>query len=70
MRVRKRLASEACEDVSEASPAAGRRARVEQRAIRGKMDFFPELDRVQLFRPDFDLLGACSHEEAKPPESV
>ena len=54
---------------SEASPEAGRRARVDQRAIRGKMEFFSELDWVQLFSPNIDLLGACSsHRNAKPPE--
>ena len=37
---------------------------------RGKMEFFSELDWVQLFRPNIDLLGACSHRRAKPPESV
>ena len=47
----------------------GRRARVDQRAIRGKMEFFSELDWVQLFSPNIDLLGACSsHRNAKPPE--
>ena len=38
--------------------------------IWGKMDFFPELDWVQLFRPNIDLLGACSHRRAKPPETA
>ena len=34
-----------------------------------KWIFFPSWTGSSSFRPDFDLLGACSHEEAKPPES-
>ena len=45
----------------------GRRARVDQRAIRGKMEFFSELDWVQLFRPTIDLLGAAAIEIRNPP---
>ena len=48
----------------------GRRARVDQRAIRGKMEFFSELDWVQLFSPNHRLIGSCSHRNAKPPESA
>ena len=48
----------------------GRRARVDQRAIRGKMEFFSELDWVQLFSPNIDLLGSSSSRSAEPPERI
>ena len=44
----------------------GRRARVDQRAIRGKMEFFSELDWVQLFSPNIDYLVIAAVEYGTP----
>ena len=46
---------------------SGKRARVDQRAIRGKMKFFSELDWAQLFSPNIDLLGAAATAMRNPP---
>ena len=47
----------------------GRRARVDQRAIQ-ENGFFSELDRVQLFSPNIDLLGAAANEVRNPPNEL
>ena len=51
------------------SDFSGRRARVDQRAIQ-ENGFFSELDRVQLFSPNIDILGAAATEVRSPPNEL